>query len=97
MVGFISLHSSIMAAVSLKSSPERSSGARIRNVFCTAIKISRASARRPGDVQQHEQHSGRPHPQEFIEIASHALPAVHGGNLGVTQHGSIAMERVDLR
>jgi hypothetical protein len=37
-----------------------------------------------GDVQQHEQHAGRPHPQELIEIASPALPAVHGGNLGVT-------------
>jgi len=97
MVGFISLHSSIMAVVSLKSSPERSSGARVRNAFCTAIKISRASARRPGDVQQHEQHSGRPHPQEFIEIASHALPALHSRNLSVTQRGSIAMERVGVR
>jgi hypothetical protein len=50
-----------------------------------------------GDVQQHEQHSGRPHLQEFIEIASHALPAVHSRNLSVTQHGSIAMERVGVR
>ena len=50
-----------------------------------------------GDVQQHEQHARRPHPQEFIEIAGHALPGVDRGNLGVTQRRRIAMERVGER
>ncbi len=50
-----------------------------------------------GDVEQHEQHARRPHPQELVEIAGHTLAAIHRGNLGMTQHWRIAMERIDQR
>ena len=68
-----------------------------RNVFLHRDQDFACVRLQAGDVQQNEQRARRPHPQELIEIASHALPAVHGRNLGVTQHGSIAMERVGVR
>jgi len=80
-----SWHSSIMAVVSFEIFSAEKSGRQRAECFCTAIRVSRVSAPQAGNVQQHEQQARRFHPQEFIEIAAHALPRVHRRNLGVAQ------------
>ena len=79
------------------SSPERSLGRKRSERLLHRDQDFPRVCSQAGDVQQHEQHAGRPHAQEFIEIASHPLPAVHRGNLGLTQFGCIAMQRVSER
>jgi len=81
-----------MAVVSLKSSREKLGCQGSERLFDRDQDFADVRPQAV-DVQQHEQRAGRPHPQELIEIASHALPAVHLRSLDVTQHGTIAMER----
>ena len=47
-----------------------------------------------GQVEQAEQHTGWTDPQEFVEIAGHALVVVHGGDFRTAQKRHIGMPRI---
>ena len=47
-----------------------------------------------GQVEQPEQDPRRAHPQEFVEVAGHALAVVHGGDLCPVQHRHVGMPRI---
>jgi len=47
-----------------------------------------------GQIEQPEQNARRAHPQEFVEVAGHALAVVHGSDLCPTQHRHIGMPRI---
>ena len=47
-----------------------------------------------GQVEQSEQHAGWADPQEFVEIAGHALVVVHRGDFRTAQQRHIGMPRI---